>query len=193
MGKLKVALAVLLSALLPATAFASLLGSPVNLNTSETGTVTITPLGGPFSATVGSGSEFQICVGPNNNNCVTSGLTGVIDISANQVVFTFFGGTFSATGTFVIQLSGFNSTVNNVTLNSGSLASGNFGLTSFTASSMMFTGSVSGTSFAGGTVTFDVASGPAVSPTPLPNSIIFLITGMGGVALYTARRRFVHI
>jgi hypothetical protein len=187
MGRLKFALAAAPSALRASVIMAGLLGSPVNFNTSETGTVTITPLGGPFARTVGAGPEFAFCVGPNANNCVDSGLSGSADISNNQVAFTFFGGTFSATGTFVIQLSGFDVTISNVTFNSGSLSSGSFGLTSFTATSMTFTGTVNAGAFgaAGGrTITFDVTTGAPLSPTPLPSSIIFVITGLGAAALY---------
>jgi hypothetical protein len=191
MRKLKFALAAVPSALRASAMLAGLLGSPVNFNTSETGTVTITPLGGPFSATVGAGPEFAFCVGPNANNCVDSGLSGSVDISNNQVAFTFFGSTFSATGTFVIQLSGFDVTISNVTFNSGSLSSGSFALTSFTANSMTFTGTVNAGAFGavgGRTVTFDVSTSAAPSPTPLPSSIIFVITGLGAAALYGAAK-----
>jgi hypothetical protein len=191
MRTLKFALAASPFALPASVILAGLLGSPVNFNTSETGTVTITPLGGPFSATVGVGPEFGFCVGPNANNCADSGLSGSADISNNQVAFTFFGGTFAATGTFVIQLSGFDVTISNVTFNSGSLSSGSFGLTSFTATSMTFTGTVNAGAFgaAGGrTVTFNVTTGAPVSPTPLPSSIIFVITGLGAAALYVVAK-----
>jgi hypothetical protein len=191
MRELKFALAAVPSALRASVMLAGLLGSPVNLNTSETGTVTITPLGGPFSAIVGPGPEFAFCVGPNANNCVDSGLSGSVDISNNQVAFTFFGGTFAATGAFVIQLSGFDVTISNVTFNSGSLSSGSFGLTSFTATSMTFTGTVNASAFgaAGGrTITFNVTTGAPLNPTPLPSSIIFVITGLGAAALYGAAK-----
>lgn len=169
-------------------------GSPVNFNTSETGTVTIMPLGGPVSATVSGIPIFGFCVGPNLDGCLTSGLSGAVTITNNQVIFTFFGSSFPATGTFVVQMSGFDVTLTNVTLSSGALASGTFGLTSFTANSMTFTGTVNASGFAapaGHTIIFNVSSSPSSpSPTPLPSSIIFVITGLACAALYAATRRW---
>jgi len=138
-----------------------LLGNSVTFTTSETGSVTITPLGGPSSPeVVNGGSIFGFCVGPNADNCVSSGVSGSVTITANQVSFTFFGSTDPATGTFVIQINGFTTTINNVTYDSGALAGGTFGLTSFTTNSMTFTGTASGAGFnaiGGITITFDVS------------------------------------
>jgi hypothetical protein len=173
-----IALAVLFS--FAPLARAGLLGSPVNLNTSETGTVTINPLGGPFASTVGSSAEYSFCVGPNADNCATSGLYVLVDISDTQVSFTFFGGTDPATGTFVAQLSGFNTAITNVTYGSGAIGAGSFGLTSFTNNSMTFTGTVNSGSFAGGgaPVVFNVTT-QSVPATPLPSSAILGIVGLG--------------
>jgi hypothetical protein len=177
--------------LLASLAWAGLLGSPVNLNTSETGTVTITPLGGPFASTVGTSAEYQICVGPNADNCVSSGLLGHINISDTQVSFTFTGGTFSATGTFVVELSGFNQTITNVTYSSGAIGAGSFGLTSFTNHSMTFTGTVNAGSFAGDTpaTVFNITS-TSIPATPLPSSAILGIAGLAALTMiYMVRRR----
>ncbi len=143
----------------------SLLGSQFNLTTSETGTVTVTPLGGPTPETVTGGTIFSFCVGPNANNCASSGMYGSATITANQVSFAFSGSTNGASGTFVIQMTGFTTMINNVTLNSGALLSGTFGVTSVTSNSMTFTGTTSGTGFdavGGATITFNVA--PLASP-----------------------------
>ena len=141
------------SSAFPVTVNPASLGNQVNYSTSQTGTVTITPLGGPFPASGG------FCVGPNSDNCVGSGLSGSVAITANQVSFTFYGSTESATGTFVLVLSGFSTTINSVTFNSGALQSGTFALTSFNSNSMTFTGTTSN-GFAGlngVTITFNVS------------------------------------
>jgi hypothetical protein len=126
----------------------TLLGTVVTFSTSETAAVTISPLSSPPGASVGSGTVnggqiFTFCVGPNGDNCMSSGLYGSVTIAANTVNFTFYGSTFPATGTFAITISGFSS-LNSVTLapNTGSLQLGSFGVTN-TANSMMFTGTTS--------------------------------------------------
>ena len=127
-----------------------------NVNTAETGTVTITPLGGPFQTT---NAAFGFCVGPNTDNCGGSGLSSSVTITATQVIFGFSGSTFSATGTFVVQISGFTSTINSVTLNSGAMIAGTIGVTSsFPANSITFTGTANGgfNCFGGCTVAFNV-------------------------------------
>ncbi len=150
----------MMSLLLASTATAGLTGSTYNFSTSETGTVTIAPLGAGGSFTAPAGPAF--CVGPNTNGCVTSGLAGSISISNTQVIFSFAGSTNAATGTFVLNLTGFvPPNITNVTLNSGSLLAGTFGLTSFTSNSMVFTGAVNDGSFSainGRTIIFDVAT-----------------------------------
>jgi hypothetical protein len=142
---------------------AGLLGSPANFTTSETGSVIITPLGGPTDETVNGGTIFGFCVvAPIDAGCAdNSGVSGSVAITANQVSFTFYGSTSATSGTFVITISGFTTMINNVTLapGSGSLSPGTFGLTSFTSNSMTFTGTVSSTDFSaiGGQVfTFNV-------------------------------------
>jgi hypothetical protein len=148
------------SLLLASTATAGLTGSTYNFSTSKTGTVTISPLGAGGSFTAPAGPFF--CVGPNSDNCASSGLFGSISISNTQVIFSFSGSTTAATGTFVLNLTGFvPPNITNVTFNSGSLAGGTFGLTSFTSNSMVFTGTVNDGSFNainGRTIVFDVAT-----------------------------------
>jgi hypothetical protein len=150
----------MMSLLLASTATAGLTGSTYNFSTSETGTVTIAPLGAGGSFTAPAGPGF--CVGPNTDGCVSSGLSGSISISNTQVIFSFVGSTNGATGTFVLNLTGFlPPNITNVTFNSGSLAAGTFGLTSFTSNSMVFTGTVNNGTFSainGRTIIFDVAT-----------------------------------
>jgi hypothetical protein len=167
-------------------------GTVIDVNTSETGTVTITPLGGPTAILVG-GAPFGFCVGPNLDNCTSSGLTGSMTISSNPVAFTFSGGTLPATGTFVIQVSGLPG-ISNVTYSKGSLDVGSFGLQSFTNSSMTFIGSVNGGGFdagflIGSTISFNITTGSTPPPVPLPTSVIFVVTGLASVAMYVTIRR----
>lgn len=173
-------------------AMAGLIGSPVELNTSATGTVTITAAGSAGSAdgstTVGSGVEFSYCIGPNINNCVSSGLLGSIDLSDSAVSFNFGGSTFGSTGTFVLELSGFDTTITGVSLVSGTLATGSFVFTSSDADSMTFTGTASGDGFGalgGTTITFDVNT----ASTPEPSSILLSVLGVLALGFAIRRKR----
>ena len=141
---------------------ASLLGTTVTGTAASTGAVTVNPtaLG---TTTVGAGPEFGFCLGDPNACGSNSGVSVFVDISADQVVFSFFGSTFTETGTFSISLTGFDGRIMGVTLASGSGAFDTFGLTSSGPGSMLFTGSVTDASFfaiGGRFVTFDVASVP---------------------------------
>ena len=162
------------------------------MSTAQTGSVTVTPLGGPFNAVVGNGAEFGFCVGPNLDNCSSSGLSASVDISATQVAVTFFGGTFPATGTFVIQLSGFNVPITGATLASGSLSSGSFAITGQTSNSITFTGSVNGGAFAavgGRTLVFNVTTGTPPPPVPPPSTLVLLLAGISIVGMWHVFRR----
>jgi hypothetical protein len=164
---------------------AGLIGSPVSGSTSVTGSTTIDPLGSLGSTTVGAGTEFSFCVGPNADNCASSGLFGSVDISDNAVTFSFFGSTFPTDGSFDVMLSGFNPVIQSVTFISGALLGGSFGLTSFTSSSMTFTGSVGAggvyDAVGGVDIIFDVAS------VPEPGSLF--LGGLGILVGIIARRR----
>jgi PEP-CTERM motif len=161
----------------------SLLGSPVTGTSSVTGTTTINPLGALGNTVVGPGPEFGFCVGPNANNCVSSGLSGSVDISDAQIAFTFFGSTNAATGSFSVLLSNFSQTILNVAYVSGALQNGSFGLTSFNSSSILFTGTPSGnySAIGGDTILFNVTS------VPEPASLTLLGLGLAGIAARSRR------
>lgn len=137
---------------------AALTGS-YSFSTSQTGGVTVTPYNNASFA-IPAGPSF--CIGPNTNNCISTGLSGNITFSGNQVIFSFFGGTQSASGTFVLNLYGFNpAEIASVTYNSGALVTGSFNLTSFTPGSMVFTGTVDNGNFSasnGRTIVFDIVT-----------------------------------
>lgn len=170
---------------------AELLGSNVDLFTSATGGTTVTPLGGPFASTVGAGPEYSACIGPNADNCVTSGLFTSIDLDDTSISFSFFGGTNPTTGTFSFLFNGFDPTITNVSYSSGSLGGGSFGLTSFDAGSMTFTGSITDGSFFTGTnpVVFNVTA----ATVPEPASAIPAALGILGLGLALYRKRLVSL
>ena len=152
---------------------ASLLGTTVTGTAASTGAVTVNPtaLG---TKTVGAGQEFAFCLGDPNACGSGSGVSVGVDISDNQVAFSFFGSTDTETGTFSISLTGFDGRITGVTLASGSDTFDSFGLTSSGPGSMLFTGSVTDDSFfaiGGLFVTFDVTSlTPTNTPTFTPTN-----------------------
>lgn len=115
------------------------LSGTYSVSSSATGSVPITgaPAPGPF--TVGAAGP-SFCIG--GNGCSSTGLSGSVSVTATQVSFTFFGSTGVVPGSFTINLTNFSgSSIGGVSLVSGSLFSGSFGVSGFTANSMSFTGS----------------------------------------------------
>jgi hypothetical protein len=180
------------AAIAPSSAIASpvdieaLLGLTVNGSTAVTGGTTISPLGSLGSAVVAAGPEFGFCVGPNLDNCVSSGLAGNVDLSDTQVTFNFAGSTLNTTGSFIVTLNFLTPIIQNVSFNSGSLLGGTFGLTSFTPTQMVFTGSVGGggsyNAIGGRAVSFNVAA------IPEPGTLFLLGSGLVGVRRLLRRR-----
>lgn len=121
-------------------AHAGLVGTTVDMTAAGTTVLAF----GPASATVGAGDEFSVCVGPAGDTCYTSGLSVVIDISDTAISFNFYGSTNPSAAPFTIDLSGFDEAITSLVLASSSpLSSGSFGLTSFTANSIHFSGAPS--------------------------------------------------
>jgi len=168
--------------LLSATAAKATLVGTYNASSSTTGTVAFTapPGSGPFTVG-GAGPSF--CVDGAGCN-VNSGLSGSVSVTGNMVSFTFFGSTFGENGSFTINLTNLNNAITGVTLASGSLMDGTFGLSGSTANSLSFTGSTT-TSFSalgGRTILFDVTS------VPEPGSVVLLLTMVAGLVIVTRRR-----
>ncbi|MCU1330200.1 MAG: hypothetical protein JWN34_5570 [Bryobacterales bacterium] len=192
-----------------ATSMAGLIGSPVTLTTSQTGGTTITA---GSSSTVGSGSEFSYCLGPNSNNCVSSGVTSGIDISDNVIDFFFTGGTFETDGSFTLVLSGFNVPITGVTASSTTVGFP-FSLISFDSSSITFTGTPSavapttpfnsssvtlpnrpsgGSSYdavGGSSASFAVTTDTAEAPEPASIALVGLGATLIGLVQYRRRAR----
>ena len=149
-----------------ALAFASNAGAALtgtyDAASSQTGGVTISAPAPAGPYTIPAGPFF--CVGPNGDNCVSSGMSMAYTMSGTQVFVNFSGSTFSSSGTFKVTLSNFSATILSATYNSGSLITGGFSLTSVGAHTLEFTGSATGGGFnaiGGRTIIFDVVTGDA--------------------------------
>ena len=144
-----------LSVVFASTSMANIIGSTYNFSASSTGSTTIT-CSGNGSYTDSAGASF--CVGPNSDNCATSGLKGSytfanIDATESTISFTFVGSTDSTgtPGTFVIDLGNFvtldGSRITGVSYcpfcANGNLANGNFSNVSWNGTDAIFTGGAS--------------------------------------------------
>jgi hypothetical protein len=189
-----------------ATSMAGLIGSPVTLATSQTGGTTITT---GSSSTVALGSEFFYCLGPNQDGCQSSGVSGSIDISDNVIDFLFTGSTFQTDGSFTLVLSGFNVPITGVTASSTTVGFP-FSLVSFNSSSITFTGTPSfvpanlenssmtsanipsGGSYnanGGSSASFAVTTDTAEAPEPASIALVGLGATLIGLVQYRRRAR----
>jgi hypothetical protein len=173
-----------------APASASLINQTVDFYTGQTGSTTINPTGGPFPVTViDPGAEAGACIGPNTDNCVTSGMSMVVDIGSDNIGVLFFGSTTPAgPGGFSFLLDGFSDTILNVTPLLGSLTDGTFGLAAVGPHSVAFSGSTVD-SFNAGSGSVFVFSLSTADRVPEPGTIGLTLTALGALTWTHGRKR----
>jgi hypothetical protein len=166
-------------ALSTSVASAGMVGDTINLNAFAFFQTSIATVGATTATVADPGPEFAVCVGPFNNQCVTSGMSGLVNISDQNIAFTFFGSTLPHTGLFVLQLSGFTDQIIGVTRTGGSLNDGLFGLASFNANSISFAGLTMNSfdAIGGQTITFNVAQSD-VTAVPEPSLSLWVLLGL---------------
>jgi hypothetical protein len=192
---LAAALAVVLA---PTSMANSVQGSTYHFSTSQTGTTTITSsAAGTYTDPAGG----TFCVGPNADNCINSGLYGsytFADTTATTatITFHFSGGTYSATGSFSIDLGNFvlpgGGHITGVTYGSGNLTAGSFTSVSWNGTDAVFTGTPNGFyTGGGGDVVFNVTEAPPTTPAPtLSQWGLLLLAGLlAGTAVFKLHRR----
>ena len=159
---------------------ATIVGSTYDFTTSETGTVQISPLGGPFIHTDPANPGF--CVGPPVACGTGSGVSGAfsfakVSSTLDTITFSFAGSTDSVSGSFSIDLGNFKTldgeVIKAVSYVSGNFlgGNGNFSSVSFNGTDAKFTGSTSTffDALGGTSVVFDVTTA-----VPEPTSLALL-------------------
>ena len=111
--------------------------------------------------------------------------------TTGRITFRFFGSTFSAPGSFAIDLGSFATTdgdkITNIVYDSGNLATGSFSAVSFNGANAVFTGSTASSynAIGGRSVLFDVTMAA------VPEPATCLAVAFAGLAVtgYVRRRR----
>jgi hypothetical protein len=184
MKNIKTLLLVLLALTLAVQpASAALVGDTVDYSTGATGTVQVTNGGPPTTLVATPASEFFVCVGPNGDNCVNSGLYGDINVEDTSIVVTFFGSTFPSDGTFTLTFSNLGLPVGNVVKSGSGLTAGDLNVTSFSIDSITLTGTSAGF-FAGNGATPYTFTIEAV---PEPASVALMSMGLAALILRARR------
>jgi hypothetical protein len=185
-----------LSVLFVPRAEAALITATYDFTTSVTGSVQIDPLGGPTEFTDPANPAF--CVGPPVACASGSGMSGSFDFAdvtpiLSTITFQFFGSTFSAPGTFAIDLGNFattdGSTIASVTYSSGNLLAGDFTTVIWDGTNALFTGTTAAgfNAIGGQSVVFNVAMEPAAVPEPATLTLLGL--GLAGIGARRWRQR----
>lgn len=121
-----------------------LLGDAIDFTASASGVFTVTAIGGGpadrAGVVVGDGGEYSLCIGPNLNDCSTSGAGYLLDVGESTVTFSLFGGTnfVVGTGTVDLVISGIDEELQAVTGGPLVMHNGVLSLQGFDAHSMTF-------------------------------------------------------
>ena len=190
MKKSTVVLVAVLTALSAMPTMAGLLGSPVSLTYSSTGATTIADAPGTTNppSVVNGSDEFEVCLGPNSDGCVASGLILSMTFLDNTLLLTGTGSTSDAAGTFTLEFTGLDPVIQDVTYASGGLLDGSIAVTDFTDDSITLSGSTSDFYNAVGGISEEFNINTGGSPVPEPSSAALLLGALPLLAWLRRRR-----